>query len=701
MNPTLKPCSTQDDPLGDRKDWIVLKSMPLQPGFELSETSRYADNLWDLTPANFRGNAGRSRSKIDFTDIIDPTIDAAIRSYLYARLNVRIVGWAMPLPPTSARATFHEALEFFGFVASELGIYDATRVDQRMLDRYAKTQFAKRSSASHRAKYLKIVWHLFHYREYLAGHGITFEPWLGRSTAALCGTSSDYGENRTPRIPEPILLPLVAWSLKYIDVFSHDILAARDELNSLEARSAELASADKKLSRRDSSLIRARRVAVWLAERSISGRGVPIWTQQVNLHTRGGPEAKAVNWRLINTIAGADTEGDPASHVSLRPGTRCMVAHHMEAYGTEPGGLDTPISIDPETGRPWRTHFDQASLRQEERALQAACYIICAYLTGMRDSEVQAMRFGCLDLIRTEDGIVERYRVRSTAYKGRNKRGEPEAWITIEPTAKAIAVLERLSHSASKAYGVDTLWPVLNQGKATKTHIADEIVRQINQFRDHVNRLACDVASRGIPTSNDGTPFRITTRQFRRTLAWYIANRPFGTIAGMIQYKHASSAMFEGYAGASDSGFTVQVEQERRAGQMDDILEYFDSRQIGDTFGGPARARIERSLDAAADDLSPLPVRIADRSRLKTMLASLARTLHVGILADCFFDPTTALCLEAGPKANTPQMAMCRPTACPNACIRKRHLPAWTRALENVETHLQEKRLSAIQREAL
>ena len=35
-------------------------------------------------------------------------------------------------------------------------------------------------------------------------------------------------------------------------------------------------------------------------------------------------------------------------------------------------------------------------------------------------------------------------------------------------------------------------------------------------------------------------------------------------------------------------------------------------------------------------ELAPLPAMIADRPRLRTMLASLARTLHVGPLADCF-----------------------------------------------------------------
>src|SRR3546814_8337398 len=64
--------------------------------------------------------------------------------------------------------------------------------------------------------------------------------------------------------------------------------------------------------------------------------------------------------------------------------------------------MDTPISIDPDSGRPWRARFDAKTLAQEERMLQAAAYIVCAYLTGMRDCEVQAMRRGCLSIARSE-----------------------------------------------------------------------------------------------------------------------------------------------------------------------------------------------------------------------------------------------------------------------------------------------------------
>jgi hypothetical protein len=203
------------------------------------------------------------------------------------------------------------------------------------------------------------------------------------------------------------------------------------------------------------------------------------------------------------------------------------------------------------------------------------------------------------------------------------------------------------------------------------------------------------------------TPWRITTRQFRRTIAWHIANRPFGTIAGMIQYKHASVAAFEGYAGgyagSSPSGFRAEVEAQRTLGQLDDILDYFDDRRAGGSPSGPAGPRIARALDAAADTLGPLPAMIADRARLRTLLASLARTLHVGPLADCFFDPSTALCLKrsTAPDRTAPLIALCAPTRCPNACITRRHRPAWERAAADAALLLREKRLPAPQRVAL
>jgi hypothetical protein len=176
------------------------------------------------------------------------------------------------------------------------------------------------------------------------------------------------------------------------------------------------------------------------------------------------------------------------------------------------------------------------------------------------------MRAGCLNVGRSEDGLIERYQIRSAVYKRRDIRGQPESWITIEPVAKAIAVLERLTQHIRRRQGGDTLWRVLDDGRSRKAHISAEIVRQLNAFRDHLNTQFATPEAPIVPPGPDGKTWRITTRQFRRTVAWHIANRPFGTVAGMIQYKHAGIAAYEGYAGSSRSGFRNEVARERALG---------------------------------------------------------------------------------------------------------------------------------------
>ena len=135
-----------------------------------------------------------------------------------------------------------------------------------------------------------------------------------------------------------------------------------------------------------------------------------------------------VNWTLLHQHAGIDVKVEKKAHLQLSTGASDLVAAATDAVGIETGGMDTPIAVDPDTGQRWRPRFDAKTLVHEERMLQAACYVVCAYLTGMRDCEVQAMRAGCLALTRSADGMIERHRVRSVAYKGRSSRGERLSW---------------------------------------------------------------------------------------------------------------------------------------------------------------------------------------------------------------------------------------------------------------------------------
>ncbi|WP_292617729.1 integrase [Nitrobacter sp. 62-23] len=577
-----------------------------------------------------------------------------------------------------------------------------------MLDRYARHL---QSDCSRRpvivGHLLEVPVDLYAFRDHLPSGGLRFHPWSGRAPARVAGYRH-VRENRTPRMPEDVIAPLLAWSIRYVTEFAPDILAARDELDRLETHCAKLVQSDQALDRKQRRARQRRRLMDYFERRRREERGVPIWGTAHNGATMRLPDtgdvSPPVNSHLLHLHIGIDARAESRMHIQLASGAPDLIDAAIRQLGVETGGMDTCISLLPETGLPWRPRFDAKTLAQEERMLQSAAYILCAYLTGMRDCEVQAMQRGCLAISRSEDGLIMRHRVRSVAYKGKSSHGEAADWVTIEPVAKAIDVLERLSFQAASARGLTTLWPVLAAKSVCKDHLSAEIVRQLNLYRDHLNELFGTINEPVIPNSSEGKPWRITTRQFRRTIAWHIANRPFGTIAGMIQYKHASVAAFEGYAGSSKSGFRAEVENQRALGQLDDLLVYFDERQIGSTLSGPAAPRISKALDAAAVELSPLPVMIADRARLRTMLASLARTLHVGVLADCFFDPGTALCLKQATNADNNKMpltVLCQPTRCPNACITARHRPAWARSADEARAVLKEKRLSSLQRSAL
>lgn len=684
----------------------VLVSAPLRPGFDRTALSQYGDEMWDLSPAVFRENARRCHVTVRFDSVADPMIATTLREYLYARLNVERPGYRPVLPPASVRGAFNRARRFFEFVAATLGRCELGRVDQELVDRYVKTLRSAGVRPVVVSHLLEVVFDLHALRDHLPTARLSFEPWPGRSPSQVAGVTYQAAENRTPRIPELIIAPLLAWSLRYIEVFAPDILAARAELTALAAKRDALAQADAGLDRAQVRQRRRARLAAYFEQRRAEGRGVPIWTTAHNGVWRCDPTTGVltppINAHLLHLHVGIDAQSQPADHLQLEAGAPDLIAAAVAELGVEVGGMDTAICELPGAGRPWRPRFDAKTLALEERMLQAACYVVCAYLTGMRDCEVQAMRLGCLSVARSEDGVILRHRVRATAYKGKRARGEPAEWVTIAPVAAAIEVLEQLSARSAAARGVDTLWPVLSLKTGTKIHVSAEIVRQLNAFRDHLNRLFSTAGEPVIPSAANGSPWRFTTRQFRRTIAWHIANRPFGTVAGMIQYKHACVATFEGYAGSSRSGFRAEVEAERRLGQLDDILDYFDSRQAGARLSGPAGGKVGRAPDAAAEGLGPSPAMIADRGRLRVLLASTARTLHPGLLTDCFFEPSTALCLTGREGAvSAPALPLCQPTRCPNACITARHRPAWARAADDVRELLREKRLSSAQRTVL
>jgi integrase len=668
----------------------VLESAPLRPGFERTTLSRVGDMRWDLSPAVFRTNAQRCAATADFTRIHDLRVLKVLKVFLYIRLNFQAPGMRRRLPPASLFICFSYARRFLEFVGEARAAGELMAIDQPLLDDYlAHLKHGAISSRAQIANHIEIVrdFHLFAPR--LGEAGLRFAPWRGRSSAKLAGVSavsSRYAENRTPRIPEPVIEPMLAWSIKYLKLFAPDIFAAREEWEAIQSRAQRIIAEEAGLATIYIGRRRSARVHAFISERKQAGRGIPTYTRRVaGRYAAARNGAPLINWALIEHMTASS---------QIRDAEQDALRQAAADSGFEIGGMDTPVSIDPDAGLPWRARFDPDTLAVEERMLETAAYIVCAYLTGMRDCEVQAMRAGCCKADRSEDGLVMRYRVRSKVFKSAPSGPEEASWVTIAPTAEAIAIVERLTERIRQRDGDDSLWRTLHPCPNALAHIAYKIVPMLNRFRDHLNAQFGSPDALIVPNGPDGKSWHFTTRQFRRTIAWHIANRPFGAVAGMIQYKHASVAAFEGYAGSSASGFRAEIARERALGQIEDIFTYFERHRDGLSVS---------VLDDAAAELDPLQGAVVDRKRLKVLLRDLAKNLHVGVLADCFFDPAHALCLKRATDLDPrePAVALCEPTRCPNACFTDRHRPIWIKARDEAKALLREKRLSQAQRSTL
>ena len=672
----------------------ILAGRSLRPGTDRSTLPRFRDDLWDLGPAMFRTNARPSYFRLNFGTFEDPALRRLAKEYVLARLSAPLRSYRAPCSPSTAIGTLSFVRHFGEFLRERTGSVELGRVDQRFLDAYLAHVRADPSRSSQQVRlYIDVPIDLHHFGPWVTGGGIPFLPWRGRTASNVSGRSRTSAENTTPRIPEPVIGALLHWSMRYVDVYAPDILAAREELDRLEARCARIVADDGSQGRHERYRYRLR---AWLEARRAKGRGVPLWDRRPNT-TRGIPdtaEGKAYNFRLMCLQIGCPRTGN----LSRSSATVRMLEQMAGEMGTEVGGMDTPISLDPDTGLPWRERFDTDSLPHEEQMLQAACYIVCAYLTGMRDSELQDMEPGCVSVERSADNLIERYRVRSTVYKHREAAGVSADWITIAPVARAVDALEVLSRRARGDRDLRSLWVSLKPWDWTADYLASQAAPIIKMFRDGLDARVPNPPA--IPHV-DGHPWHFTTRQFRRTIAWYIANRPFGVIAGKIQYKHASVAMFEGYAGAPHGDFRRAVEQERVLGQLDDVVAYYEAYLQGDEPGGPASSRLKQEFDHVRDTLGDLPGRVLDQKRLRTMLAHLGKPLHVGFLNDCFFDPASALCLRPDDKPVAPVISRCSPDRCPNSCLTTRHVAPWRASIDEWERLLQGNTLSAFQKVAI
>jgi integrase len=603
------------------------------PDCMVSPDSRFGDSEWDFSSFIHVKNVPPCRTKLNFdiplpdgTQLTDPCNELlyiSTKECYYAQLqaqpncrqpNVRtLISELANLRIFICWTVNNKHSIYSQLCAHHVEVYFVSFLRGHSED---ENEGVKARSEERVVTILRVVQRLWEFRDQMSD-SLTFNPFGGRAPCTVFGVDiSHRGQNRTPVIPDEVMIPLGNAALDYVYIYSKDILEARARVEALRRELDERARYDYSHGVRDTPTFRATTIGNYLRS-------------------------------------------------ALR---------------------DVPLTIRADTGEPWRPPFSSVfHLYREEDLLFTACYIVTAWLTGMRDSEIADMRAGCLRCELSDDGVIERIKIRSTVYKGvRDRRGRPETWVTIEPVAEAVDVLTRVTeHLRARTGGKVTELFVRGERKLSVSVIAGDRIRQmLRSFAEHID----------LPLVN-GKMWNLCSRQFRRTLAWWIGRKPFGVIAGMSQYKHVESATFEGYT-ARDAEFVSNLEEERLLANID-VLEELRQDALEGRVAGPKAPEIIETFRGIAGD------RRADDERY--MLMHLSRTLYVGLYVTCFYDPIYARCQEHIPveERKAPIMTHCHLDQCPNACMSKRHLTPYLDQLNEVGTLLKTSKLPVPQRVAL
>lgn len=640
---------------------FVLHGRVLRPDSELERSSRFGDEVWRLEPALLQKQ--QKALSLHFATLPVPH-RAVAKELCFALLSG-------PLPPAEhrpsirlVRKTFCELKRFLHWLHDRSPgrrLDELTGADLLDYQRHLLVVLPGMTGRQGARAGVRMLWR---WRDGLTVDGLAFDP------RHLEGWGEPQGggavENATDRIPESVLGPLITWAMRFVDEYATDIIAAdRRRLEFRDSRNRAAAVGSDVVERIERLVERYR----------VTGQQLPGVNGRLNIH-------------LLASLVGCHDR-------SLRRNRAAVDAAVRELGVAEHSHYDSPITATLD-GEPWIEAVtpDPKALNGLDRLirnLHISCYIVIAYLSGMRDSEIKHLHRGCLRTEQDSTGVAYRWIVVSRAFKGEHDPAGVEAtWVVGHPAARAITVLERLQPA-----GTQLLFSVLRPGPGPASIASTSVlgttasIDQLNNFLAWINDY-CAVRGRldVVPQVN-GRTWRLTTRQFRRTLAWFIARRPGGAIAGAIHYRHQAVQMFEGYAGTSDSGFRAEVESEQALARGEHLLAMIDQHDHK-SLTGPAAAEAGRRLEQFGEQARFVGAVITDAHRLKRLLRRDDPAIYPGTYVTCVFNPDKALCLKRRwhDQHTGPRLSDCEPMACANVVLTPDNTTTWHNEIATIDQRL-------------
>lgn len=614
---------------------------------------RFGDPVWDLSAAiEDRHSAGQAVHWEGF-----PTpFRHACKLYLFALLN--IVDDAPRLD--SARSTYPHIKTILGELAPlrrfttwllERGVASFDRVSAEHLDNYLHhVTEASGVSAESKRSALQAIKRLHLYRDALPPHCRlpTGPLWGGASARGLAHYESSWGKpNTTPRIHPDVMEPLLSAALVVTHTVAADLLPAARNLLAMRNLAHQIAP--------DIRRARTRTVSVFETTKA---------QLEFLLAALGRNDASLPGIRNGDTTS-VDLMGLAMGgwlhHTELKRmrETPVLLAKYGLPIDVDMLRINTFSAIGT---RCWREDpVDAGELVKLLRHVTTGCFLVIAYLSGVRTGEALNLRRGCI----TRDPKLALTLMSGHQLKADEQRRDrcPATipWVVTDETAHAVSVLEQITVSDLLFPGFKLFSEDQFRLGATRTRTPGSINTDITRFIEWFNRDIGPAISH--PLIGADPHGAIQVPRLRRTLAWHIVRRPGGTIAGATQYGHLHTQMIQGYSGGADAGFLDDITFEQFLHRAEIIHDDAQRLERGEHVSGPAadeyRARVARASTFAG-------LTVTTKTQINQALSNPDLQIHHGAVVTCVFRRETAACLEPSDGATEPFWSRCR-LGCVNA----------------------------------
>jgi len=644
---------------------VVLQRRELLPCTDRALLSRFGDAVWDLYPALTDQHS--ANQKIHW-GVYPATFRTACKFYVFALLNViddapRLSFAHSNFPGVKTIWTDLGYLRRFLRWLTDHHIDRFVDVTPAHLDAYlTDVTTDPASSTSRKTKTLRAILRLHGYRDHLPPQCRLPEqlPWGGASAADLADHSDPRrAENRTARIHPDFMQPLLSAALFTVHDIAADLLPAIRQLVAMRSVAVHLqprpADNTVKLSRWFAASDQLTR---FLAALERAGLPLPgMWTAS----------GTAVDVTGLAFAGRIDADMLRQAHC-----TQILADSRMPIIKD----LLRPSRFSQIGGRPWRTEpMDAIELISLMRRLRAACFLVVAYLSGVRAGEALNLRRGCV----THDaqlGLTFMSGIQMKAAAPRRERSPRTVpWVVNDHGAHAIEVLEAMSPSA-------VLFPTGRFGQpewltSTRTRTTGAMNDDIEAFIAWFNDVIAPAT--GHPAIDDDGHGSITAQRLRRTLAWHIVRRPGGTVAGATQYGHLYTQITHGYAGNASSGFLDEINFEEFLLRAERLHDDHQRLLAGEEISGPAAAYYRERIGRAPEFAGRI---VSTKAQVNAVLSNPVLQVHHGALLTCVWRPETALCQD-GVAASQPTWSRCR-LSCQNIAYTDRDIAKLRRHADNL-----------------